>query len=141
MFEDFGMFLPTSSQNDSAESESLVIFDKLNELIINEPVEIRYTGNWINPHKYGIFYDDMEIGGYALSDGIAFWIPGKISTGEYVSLSSTNYVFKLGIASAITPLIYLGHALVARFLGAEANQLIEIAAKESKRNLKEGLIK
>lgn len=71
--------------------------------------------------------------------GIAFWIPGKITTGEYLSLSSTNYVFKMGIAIAITPLIYLGHALVSRFLGAEANQLIESAAKESKRNLKEGL--
>ncbi|MCB0348290.1 MAG: queuosine precursor transporter [Bdellovibrionales bacterium] len=48
--------------------------------------------------------------------GIAFWLPGKITTANYISLSFTNYTYKLGIAVALTPLIYLGHYLATRYL-------------------------
>lgn len=48
--------------------------------------------------------------------GIAFWLPGKIATANYVTLSLTNYTYKLGIAIALTPLIYLGHHLATRYL-------------------------
>ena len=48
--------------------------------------------------------------------GIAFWLPGKISFANYISLSSSGYVVKLLIAVGLTPLIYLGHIAIDKYL-------------------------
>jgi queuosine precursor transporter len=48
--------------------------------------------------------------------GIAFWLPGKISFENYISLSVSGYVGKLLIAILITPLIYLGHFAIDKYL-------------------------
>lgn len=64
--------------------------------------------------------------------GIAFWLPGKLAFADYIGLAGTNYTYKLIIAILLTPLIYLGHSLINRYLGKEAsNQLIDEAASES----------
>lgn len=63
--------------------------------------------------------------------GIAFWLPGKISTGDYIHLSCTNYIYKFGIAVALTPLIYGAHTMIDRFLGEQmAHDMIEKAVEE-----------
>jgi uncharacterized integral membrane protein (TIGR00697 family) len=65
--------------------------------------------------------------------GIAFWLPGKIQTSEFLTVAASNYSFKLIVALSVTPLLYLGHAAIDRFLGVqEAHKLIEQAAKASK---------
>ena len=62
--------------------------------------------------------------------GIAFYLPGKISLAEYLNISFTGYVFKFMIALSVTPLIYLGHAAVHRYLGKEESEkLIAEASK------------
>jgi uncharacterized PurR-regulated membrane protein YhhQ (DUF165 family) len=48
--------------------------------------------------------------------GIAFWLPGKISFVNYLSLSFSGYFAKLLIAIGLTPLIYLGHFAIDRYL-------------------------
>ena len=48
--------------------------------------------------------------------GIAFWLPGKISFANYISLSASGYVVKLLIAIGLTPLIYVGHIAIDRYL-------------------------
>ncbi len=48
--------------------------------------------------------------------GIAFWLPGKLTTGQYIDTSLTNYTYKLLIALSLTPLIYLGHGVIHRYL-------------------------
>ena len=64
--------------------------------------------------------------------GIAFWLPGKVSTEEFLKMSATNYSYKLIIAILLTPLIYLVHVVIDRFLGdQESRQMIEKAAHES----------
>lgn len=64
--------------------------------------------------------------------GIAFYLPGKLTTSEYIQTSLSNYSYKLGIAIALTPLIYLGHGMIERFLGHnEAEKLIAEAAAKS----------
>jgi hypothetical protein len=64
--------------------------------------------------------------------GIAFWLPGKIETSEFLTVAASNYSFKLIVALGITPLLYAGHAVIDRFLGIdEATQLIEQSAKAS----------
>jgi queuosine precursor transporter len=54
--------------------------------------------------------------------GIAFWLPGKLSFGDYFNMASTGYFIKLIIALALTPLIYIGHAMVHRYLGREQSE-------------------
>ena len=64
--------------------------------------------------------------------GIAFWLPGKVKTSEFLTVAASNYSFKLIVALGITPLLYAGHAAIDRFLGMEeAHQLIEQSAKAS----------
>ncbi|ESU28940.1 putative integral membrane protein [Flavobacterium limnosediminis JC2902] len=48
--------------------------------------------------------------------GIAFWLTGKITTSQYINMSFTGYTFKLILAVALTPLIYLGHYLIEKYL-------------------------
>jgi uncharacterized integral membrane protein (TIGR00697 family) len=64
--------------------------------------------------------------------GIAFWLPGKIKTAEFLTVAASNYSYKFLIAVGMTPFIYMAHSAIDRFLGAEeAHQLIERAAKSS----------
>lgn len=51
--------------------------------------------------------------------GIAFWLPGKINFDTFISSALTGYVFKLTIAVLLTPLIYLGHHIIKKYLSEE----------------------
>jgi uncharacterized integral membrane protein (TIGR00697 family) len=51
---------------------------------------------------------------------IAFVIPGILTMSQFWATAFTNYVLKLLIAIGLTPLIYLGHFLVKKYLGKEA---------------------
>jgi queuosine precursor transporter len=63
--------------------------------------------------------------------GIAFWLPGKVQTSDFINVALTNYSYKLVIAIGMTPVIYLLHNVIDRYLGREAHVLIEASAKES----------
>ena len=63
--------------------------------------------------------------------GIGFWLPGKVDTATYLNMSLTGYTFKLVIAIALTPLIYVGHNLIEKYLGDESTHIITSAAEES----------
>lgn len=63
--------------------------------------------------------------------GIAFWLPGKVSSGEFLNVALTNYSYKLLIAVGLTPVIYVVHGLIDRYLGSEAETLIQHSAKDS----------
>ncbi len=54
--------------------------------------------------------------------GIAFWLPGKISLPEYLSLSITGYSAKILIAISLTPFIYIGHRAIDRYLEEDLQQ-------------------
>ena len=57
--------------------------------------------------------------------GIAFWLTGKVSTSQYINMSASGYTFKLIIAIVLTPLIYLGHYLIEKYLHQETPILEE----------------
>ena len=71
--------------------------------------------------------------------GIAFWLPAQLfpeqyhmTTLEFLTISGTAYVFKLVIAVCATPLIYVGHSVIDKYLGKdEANKIIKLSAEES----------
>ena len=52
-------------------------------------------------------------------NSIAFGLPGKLSGGEVVELSITNYTYKFIIAIGTLPAIYLGHMIMDRYLKGE----------------------
>ncbi len=63
--------------------------------------------------------------------GIAFYLPGRLTLEQYMKVSIVGYLFKVGVAILTTPLCYLGHGLINRFLGRdEAHRLAEKAAHE-----------
>jgi uncharacterized integral membrane protein (TIGR00697 family) len=49
---------------------------------------------------------------------IGFVLPGTMSFNDFLSVAPTNYLLKLFIAILLTPLIYLGHYLVKRYLNS-----------------------
>jgi len=64
------------------------------------------------------------------------WRLGQTNAAEpftfdkYLNTSTSGYVFKLVVAIGVTPVLYLVHAIVDRYLGpAEAHELIETTAK------------
>ncbi len=48
--------------------------------------------------------------------GIAFWMTGKITTEQYIASAFTGYFVKLVIAILLTPLIYLGHSIIEKYI-------------------------
>ncbi|OFY83378.1 MAG: hypothetical protein A3F72_20250 [Bacteroidetes bacterium RIFCSPLOWO2_12_FULL_35_15] len=64
--------------------------------------------------------------------GIAFWLPGKMTTSVFLNAALTGYTFKLVIAIVLTPLIYVGHAAIEKYLGdEESHNVIKKVAEES----------
>lgn len=63
--------------------------------------------------------------------GIGFWLPGKLTTHDYLNVSATNYTYKFAIALATTPLLYGIHAAVERFLGSEESHHLTEEAVEA----------
>ncbi len=62
---------------------------------------------------------------------IAFY--GVFSNQQIMAIGITNYIYKFSIAIILTPLIYLGHSVIDRYLGKEyAEQLSQGAANESR---------
>jgi queuosine precursor transporter len=50
---------------------------------------------------------------------IAFVIPGKLTLSAWLPVAAGSYLFKVGVAVVITPLIYIGHGVIDRFLAAD----------------------
>jgi uncharacterized integral membrane protein (TIGR00697 family) len=63
---------------------------------------------------------------------IAFYLPGKLTGQQFVSIALTQYIYKFTVAVLLTPVIYAGHSAAERFLGRElAHELSETAARQS----------
>ncbi|MGL2965669.1 queuosine precursor transporter [Flavobacterium sp. XGLA_31] len=48
--------------------------------------------------------------------GIAFWLTGKMDTPTFIVSAFTGYFVKLIIAIGLTPMIYLGHSLIEKYI-------------------------
>lgn len=53
--------------------------------------------------------------------GIAFYLPGIMDTKTYVISGFTGYSVKLVIAVVMTPMIYVGHYLIEKYLAKDGN--------------------
>jgi uncharacterized integral membrane protein (TIGR00697 family) len=96
---------------------------------------------WLVRHKTGGKHLWMRATGSTLVSqlidsiviiGIAFWLPGKVKTEEFFIVAGANYSYKMLIALAVTPLLYVGHSIIDRYLGVEeSHRLIESSARAS----------
>lgn len=58
---------------------------------------------------------------------------GIFTNRQILAIGITNYIYKFLIAILLTPLIYLGHALIDQYLGKQnAENISDAAAKQSK---------
>ncbi len=57
---------------------------------------------------------------------------GTFSNQQIIAIGITNYIYKFFVAILLTPVIYIGHNLIDRYLGkAEADRLADEAAGKS----------
>jgi uncharacterized integral membrane protein (TIGR00697 family) len=56
---------------------------------------------------------------------VAFYIFGNWSFDQVLSVANTNYWYKFAAAILLTPVIYLAHFLIDRYLGEEKTELLQ----------------
>ena len=84
------------------------LFDKIKHKTGNRFIWLRSTGSTVISQlidSYIVLY-------------VGFVLPGKMSLGTYMSVAPTNYLLKLLIAIGLTPLIYLGHYILRKYLNS-----------------------
>jgi hypothetical protein len=58
---------------------------------------------------------------------------GVFTGKQIIAIGITNYLYKFSVAILLTPLIYLGHVLIDRYLGKEnAEAMTREAMQDSK---------
>lgn len=62
---------------------------------------------------------------------IGFLLPGYIAFDSFFEIGFTNYLFKLIIAIGLTPLVYLAHGFINKYLGKESESVLSNSAAES----------
>ncbi|MCU0367597.1 MAG: queuosine precursor transporter [Cyclobacteriaceae bacterium] len=96
------------------------VFQKLRKLTGSKMLWLRATGSTLVSQ----FIDSFVV------LYIAFF--GVFSGTQIVAIGITNYIYKFSVAILLTPLIYLGHYIIDRYLGKEnAQQISEEAAAQS----------
>ncbi|MBU0941748.1 MAG: queuosine precursor transporter [Bacteroidetes bacterium] len=85
----------------------ITIFHFLKNKTGNKMIWLRSTGSTVISQLFDSF----------IVLGIAFWMTGKMTTEVFIASAFTGYFVKLIIA--LTPLIYLGHSLIEKYLRNE----------------------
>lgn len=93
----------------------IALFHRLRQLTDGRHLWLRATGSTLGSQ----FIDTLVV----LT--IAFW--GQLSVATILAITLFNYGYKVIIAVAITPLVYLAHAVIDRYLGREADVLVHEA--------------
>ncbi len=72
----------------------------------NKMIWLRSTGSTVISQ----FFDSFIV------LGIAFWLTGKMSAVVFITSAFTGYFVKLILAVLLTPLIYLGHYIIRKYI-------------------------
>lgn len=97
------------------------VFQKLKRLTGSKMLWLRATGSTLVSQ----FIDSFIV------LFIAFY--GVFTNSQIVAIGITNYIYKFLIAIALTPIIYIGHTIIDKYLGKEqAEKISEEATNQSK---------
>ena len=100
------------------------VFQKLRKVTGHKMLWLRATGSTLVSQ----FIDSFVV------LFIAFY--GTFSNSQITAIGITNYIYKFIIAIALTPLIYVGHSIIDKYLGKEnAQRISEEAAHQSQKFL------
>jgi queuosine precursor transporter len=94
------------------------VFQRLRAVTGPKMIWLRATGSTLVSQ----FFDSFVV------LGIAFYVFGNWSISQIIAVGIVNYVYKFSVAILLTPLLYVGHGLIDRYLGKE---LAEKMAKEA----------
>lgn len=94
------------------------VFQKIKRLTGNKHLWLRATGSTLISQ----FIDSFVVLFIAFS--------GVFTNNQIVAIGITNYIYKFAVALALTPLIYLGHIIIDKYLGKEAAEKISEEATE-----------
>ena len=95
----------------------IALFHRLRQLTGGRHLWLRATGSTLGSQ----FIDTFVV--------LAVAFAGQLALGEIVAITLFNYGYKVLIAVGITPLVYVGHALIDRYLGHEMAEAMEERAE------------
>ncbi len=98
------------------------VFQRLRSITGSKMVWLRATGSTLVSQ----FIDSFVV------LGIAFYIFGNWNFDQIIAVGIINYIYKFFIAVILTPLIYLAHYVIDRFLGAELSEKMKMDAGSDK---------
>lgn len=97
------------------------VFQKLRSITGENKIWLRATGSTLVSQ----FIDSFVV------LGIAFYVFGNWSLSQIVAVGIMNYIYKMTVAIVLTPLLYLGHGIIDRYLGKElAAEMIAEASQD-----------
>jgi uncharacterized integral membrane protein (TIGR00697 family) len=85
------------------------VFEKIKGRTGNKNIWLRATGSTLISQLIDSF----------LVIGIAFYVFGNWTAGQWMNVSLNNYLYKFFIAILFTPLLYLAHYLIEQYLKKE----------------------
>jgi len=98
------------------------IFQKLRKITGPKMIWLRATGSTLVSQ----FVDSFVV------LGIAFYLFGNWSIEQVIAVGIVNYIYKFSVAILLTPVLYIGHGLIDRYLGESlALKLTEEAADDT----------
>jgi len=103
----------------------VVVFQRLRKITGEKMIWLRATGSTLISQLIDSFVV-LALAFYVLAPSDSRW-----EFSQVISVGTINYIYKFIIAIALTPLIYLGHYLIDRYLGEEAEKIKEEAAEST----------
>lgn len=101
----------------------VVVFHRIKKLTGEKMIWLRATGSTLISQLIDSFVV-LALAFYILAPAESRW-----DFSQVISVGTINYIYKFIIAIVLTPLIYLGHYLIDRYLGKEeADRIKEEAA-------------
>lgn len=104
------------------------VFQKLRKLTGQKMIWLRATGSTLISQFIDSFVV-LFIAFYLLASESSQW-----SVAQVLSVGTINYIYKFGVAVLLTPVIYLAHYLIDRYLGEELSEKLQSEAAEGSKS-------
>jgi len=115
-----------------------IIIGSLAAFILGQLVDV-FVFQQLRKHTGNKYLWLRATGSTLISQGVDSFVvlyiafAGIFTNDQIIAIGITNYIYKFMVAIGLTPLIYLGHAMIDRYLGKEnASRLSDTAAEQSK---------
>ena len=96
------------------------VFQKLRAVTGENKIWLRATGSTLVSQ----FIDSFVV------LGIAFYVFGNWSLSQIIAVGIMNYLYKMTVAIVLTPLLYVAHGIIDKYLGKDlAEEMIEEASE------------